>query len=753
MSLSWRTSLTVCLLLTALGTLVYANHLRNPFQFDSVEHIEGNPLLDHPARMLTLGFLQKEFWSRGVLRMSFALNAFAGKKDVLGYRLVNLILHVMNAALAFFVLRRLFGHFFADADPVFSAPTRTRTALFAALLFLLHPIQTEAVGCVVHRSEVLTATLYLAGFLVFQSALAPGVPAWRRFGAVPIVLLAAFGIGFSVKQTMVTFPAMLALYYLCLQAPGSRVLIFLYRGRWLLTAVALAGLAVLLRKLLTDESFLIGPSTAGDWVGRKTYMLSQPSVVVFYYLKQLLAPVSLNIDPHIPPVETLFAWRFWVPALCLLCVCAVAYRNKTTRLYFFLTAWFFVVLLPSSSIVTLHDLAAEHRVYLAGLGFFAAVAVVGARALAANRLYSMTGAILVLLGLSALTVERNLDWSSRLRLWTDAARKSPDKARPYINLGKAYYEDGRLTTAIEQFRRSIALYPLFPLSHYNLGNVYLDVKFYADAEREYRQVLQLQPDHVEGRIGLGSVYNAQGRYAEAEAEYRRAVETANERQAAERDLARLNLGEVYGKTGRQSEALDQWRQIDTAYRDKARFNMGVAYTLLGDFANAERAYLSALEETPDMPQALYNLARLYQVTRQWDRSSAAFEKYLLTAKDDARALTGIGWNREQNGQWQEAERFYRRALMADPAYPSARFNLANLYLAQGKAQEAIAEFDAVVRQLPDDPEMHRQIGLALWRAGKNREAALRHLHTAKRLFGAHRATEDIDRLIAQIAAS
>ena len=93
-----------CLLISLLGVLFFANHLNNPFQFDSVAYIVNNPNLKNPETMLTAEFWQKEFLDRGLLRMSIALNVYLDGFRPFGYHIFKLAFHILNALLLFFVL-------------------------------------------------------------------------------------------------------------------------------------------------------------------------------------------------------------------------------------------------------------------------------------------------------------------------------------------------------------------------------------------------------------------------------------------------------------------------------------------------------------------------------------------------------------------------------------------------------------------------------------------------------------------------
>ena len=712
--------LALCLLIISIGALIYGNHLNHPFQFDSIGAIEGNQKLKNPSQLLNLEFFKKEYFHRGLLRMTLGLNAYADGVRPIGYRLVNLVLHLINAILIFGITSNALRYF--SRPPGVPEERETRwPALFVALVFLCHPIQTESVVQVINRSELLSATFYLTAFLIFQIFICPRdksrSAAAKWIAATTIALL--FVLGFSAKQTMITLPAVLLLYILCGADSESRVLRFFNRWKWSIAGVVGLGLVLLMWKLLTDESFLTGPSTAGQWIGRKSYMLTQPWVLVFYYLKLILFPFNLNIDPDIEMVTTWASWRFWLPALIMVFLLVQTFKAKSSRLYFFFACWFFIVASPSSSIVTLYDLASEHRVYLASYGAMGLLSfglhglMVSARLqpLAARSIWKSVLLAVVVIALSLMTIERNAVWRSPFHLWQDAMSKSPKAYRPHNNLGKAYYEMKQWDLAIRHFQNSIAADHRHPEPHFNLGSVFLDLGRLDEAEREYRLALRFNPGYFQAHLSLGSTLTRKGQHEQAIESFRRAI-VEERRATGDRDypIARLNLGEVYGKTGRYREAT---AELTLAVRHDpsliaAHYNLGTAHLLAGKLQEAEQAFSDCLKLNAGYEPALFNLARVYQKQKQWDKSSRQFEKFIRQKGPHAGAYYEIGLNHHQAGNLEAAQRFYQKTLELKPRHLHANFNLGTVYAGDGKSDSARRHLQTALKSDPP-PDMAQEI--------------------------------------------
>ena len=514
-----------CLLISLLGVLFFSNHLNNPFQFDSVAYIVNNANLKNPETLLSFEFWKKEFLARGLLRISLALNAYLDDFRPFGYHIFNLAFHILNALLLFFVLEKSLRRFGMEAVGWGSKRIRS-VSFFSAVFFLCHPIQTESVIYIMSRSEVIASTFYLAGFLLFQQLLERSSTSHLQYGLYFLSIFLIALVGFSVKQIVATLPSIMILYYLCSCPDHSPALQFLKKWRWAITGIIAGVAGFLFYKLLTDETFLIGPSRPEEMVGRAKYMLSQPSVIVFYYLKMLLFPMNLNIDPDIAVVTSLLSWNFLLPMFCIAFLLLCSLKVFKTRFVFFFLCWFFIILSPSSSIVTLHDLAAEHRTYLASAGIFilfaCGVAEVTCR-WGETRPLNIT-LIFCVFALGIMTMKRNAVWQSELSLWQDTHQKSPHKLRPLINLARAHSLEGNSEKAIQYYQESLVKGPGVFATNYNLGALYLEKGLVTDALRHFQLASRIEPEIPEPFAKLGEIYLWQKNFKLADSYFKRAVE-------------------------------------------------------------------------------------------------------------------------------------------------------------------------------------------------------------------------------------
>jgi len=519
-----------CLSITFLGILVYGNHLHNTFQFDSVAYIKNNLLLKDPESIINLKFWIMGFFRRGLLFISLAINAYFDGLRAFGYHVLNLSLHILNSILVFYIFQKALVQF---RNQLQSCENNVSISFFAAAIFLIHPIQTESVIYIITRSEILASTFYLFGFFLFQIFLESKKPKKllnKIFLFLSIIFLAV--VGFSVKQTLSTFPLILFFYYIATCPLDSFAIKILYKWRKHLIIVIAVFLTLLFYKLLNDETFLIGPSNPDEMVGRAKYMLSQPSVIVFYYLKKILFPINLNIDPDIEVVTQMFSFGFISGIGSITLMIYYLWKQGEWRFYLFFLAWFFIILSPSSSIVTLHDLAAEHRVYLALPGVIFIFSY-GIFCFLQNQtsLKKFNNSILVILFFyqiillfGVLSIERNKIWKNELSLWQDSHKKSPDKVRPLINLARAHSIEGKHEDAIRYYEESLLKAPLVFVSNYNLGELYFKNKRMEDAIIRFKLALQLKPNIPETYAKLGEIYLKQKKWDLADLYFKKCIE-------------------------------------------------------------------------------------------------------------------------------------------------------------------------------------------------------------------------------------
>jgi len=462
----------------------YSPALNAPFLFDDTHlpymlpNFYALPLID---------------WIRGprpLLMLSYWLNfKESGNELTFAYHFTNLVLHFLNGALIYWAVSKF--------------STRI-LAIFAAGLFLLHPVQTESVTYVASRSETLSLTFLLAAFVVFLYRRTPAV---GSVTAVAILLL--FGAAVLSKEHTAVLPALLLLtdYY---WNPG-----FSFEGirrNWKIYVPMLLG-AVL--GVVVVFRYLGAGGTAGFGIKDLTwyqYFFTQ-CCAIWDYLRLFLLPFGQNLDYDFPISHNVLEHGaiFGLIGLLAVSVAAWIYRRKFPLASY---GWFtFLILLaPTSSFVPIRDPMAERRLYLPFIGLlFIAVDFLGRWKTSRTTLVTALGVILA--AEAVLTYQRNELWSSPIAIWKDTVDKSPNRVRPRFQLAFADYQAQHCEEAVVEFGKAAKIELSFDLL-VDWALAYDCAGHSEDALAKLTQAASMHPNaHVYSQIGME--YGKQGKYTDA----------------------------------------------------------------------------------------------------------------------------------------------------------------------------------------------------------------------------------------------
>ncbi|MGZ8463543.1 MAG: tetratricopeptide repeat protein [Candidatus Deferrimicrobiaceae bacterium] len=429
------------LLLAGAAVAVYLNSFRGVFQFD-----DYNVIVDNGGVHTWAAFLAG--LARGIrplLKFTYTMNWTSGL-GLFGFHLVNVGLHAANAVMLFLLASRIGG------------PSVSRfAALLPALLFAVHPVQSEAVSYISGRSVSLMSFFYLGSLLAYLRGRERGSRFLLYLASPALFLLAA-----ASKEVALTLPFALILCEATRRGrDGWKEALRAQAVHWgLLVALAVLFLAHIGYERLLEACFGIRGVAAN--------LLTQIHGIG-YLSSRLAMPHALNIDPD------LHVFTGWSPvllpeALLLAALLAAGIFGLTKRSPVgFGIFWFFLHLVPTNSFIPRLDVANERQLYLASWGLFLALAM-GTELLRERcgvRVVTAIAAVLVI-ALGALTVSRNMVYRSEVSLWEDTSRKSPGKARAWNNLGYAYQQAGRVRDAETAYLRALTIDPGYGLARGNL---------------------------------------------------------------------------------------------------------------------------------------------------------------------------------------------------------------------------------------------------------------------------------------------
>lgn len=585
-----RLELGIVLLLVTAGVVAYANSFRVPFVFDDRYHIVESARI----RQLWPPWPILMHSSRPVLHLSLAVNYALGGLDPVGYHLFNLAFHILAGMVLFGILRRSLA-----AIGVKPPNTATWLAGLIALIWLVHPIQTEAVTYTIQRSESLMGLFYLLTLYCVIRMVDSARSVWWAAGAVASLFC---GVG-SKGGVILTAPVVIALYDRFFLARSWRGVV---GERWGLYAAMVATCGTYWFMMASAPEEWKESVGLGYGVTPMQYLLAQPGVIL-HYLRLTFLPEGFCLDYGWPLATS--AVDIAAPLLVIATMILGtlwAWRRKPEVA--FLGCWFFLILGPSSSIIPIADVMVEHRMYLS-LAAVVTAAVMGLYAVGRGMSSTVrwAAAVAVVLLLMGLTIRRNQDYESKVSIWADAVRKSPGNPRAQYDLAAALEEVKQYPAAIEHYRAAVEVNPKYADALNNLGHALVVIGKPEEAMPHLRRALELKPDLAVAHNSLGVADAQQGKSAEAIAELREAV-----RLKPDYAEAHNNLGIALAQQKRTLEAIAEWEsalRIDPNLAD-AHNNVAYALAELGRNREAMTHYERALAINPNYYQAAISYARL-----------------------------------------------------------------------------------------------------------------------------------------------
>jgi len=436
--------------------LAYSNSFRVPFMFDDLSALVRNP----DIRTI----LPVMLWPRWLVYLSFKLNYAVHGYDVLGYHVVNVLLHAAAGLLLYGIVRRtLRGPLLRAAFGNVATPL----ALSVSALWLVHPLQTESVTYICQRYESLMGVCLLGTLYAFIRSVEARSRVTRRFWADLAIVICVLGMG--TKEVMVVTPLIVWLYDV-LFVGGSWSAPWRERRNVYIGLLLTIGILVMLELVQVGRAMDADTGMTGGaspWL----YLATQTEVIL-HYLRLSFVPRGLCLDYAWPVVA---GWgEVWpsaiaVAALGLVSLWAMLRRHAAG----FAGVVFFMVLAPTSSILPVPDVAFEHRMYLP-LVCVIAVVVIGAYRLLAGRLRPAilaAIAVTVAVTLTGLTLARNHDYRSELAMWRDVVTKRPANLRARNDFAIALAEADQVEASSHEFEGVLAEIPSELRARFARGDV------------------------------------------------------------------------------------------------------------------------------------------------------------------------------------------------------------------------------------------------------------------------------------------
>ena len=648
-------------LILIISIAIYSNTLKNGFVYDDAKTIVNNtliknldnlpkllpplnPLLNKEGKGVVDYFAASgEMSYRPVVTLTYFIDYWLYGLKPWGYHLTNLILHSMNGVLLYIFLMLIIKTRCKTQDArdkiqetkgILSL-TSNFLPLVSSLIFVTHPVLTEAVNAISFREDLLCFLFFISALILYISHRSLLIAHCSKFKAFSFQFsaLSFYLLALLSKEMAITLPLIIFLYEwiygkqppltnVPLNKGGLRGLYSILFNRYSIGYIIITFLYLYLRFYLFKNPV---EETLNVWLLSERLM-TIPYLILKYILL-LIAPVSLSADYVITPVQSLISLKFIIPIIVIMIILlmvASLFFNLQSSIFnlqsMFGILFLLITLIPVYNAIPISNPLAERYLYLPMVGF---AIIIGSPLTCLSVRSTQTGlmahrslliaycSLLIIISIySFAVIKRNKIWADSYSLWVDTVIKMPESFRGHNNLGVVYEKQGRLDEAIKEYRMTLSLKPGYAEAHNNLGVVYAKQGQIDEAIKEFRTALSLKPGYAEAYNNLGIVYKKQGRLDEAIKEFRTALSLKPGYAEAHN-----NLGNVYEKEGQIDKAIEEYRMalsIKPDYVD-AHNNLGIVYKKQGRLDEAIDKFLTVLKLNPDDPITHYNLAWTYNM--------------------------------------------------------------------------------------------------------------------------------------------
>ena len=691
------TSFYIIISYIIVGISIYSNTFKVPFYFDDWNNVL-NPYigidslsLDTILRVISYGHIKTRF----VSNITFLLNYIFNGQNVVGYHVINIAIHIVNAIVLFFLIyttltisenREKYNHILLLSYTI-------------ALLWLAHPLATQSVTYIVQRMNALAVMFYLLAMLCYirvrihQQSEMPNKSTIVRGYALCLV----FGLlAMGSKEIAATLPIMILLYEfyffrdLRVQVSHKNILIFLT------FICAFIGISFYFTGA-NPLDFISNSCATRDFTVYQR-LLTQFRVIIHY--------ISLIVYPHpgrlifdysyplsysfFQPITTIFSFLGIIGMLAMAMLLA-----RKERLLSFCILCFFLTLAIESSVICL-EIIFEHRTYMPSI-FLLIFFVGGVQRISHNTKMILVLFIFVAAIFSIWTFTRNKIWQEPEIFWADSLKKSPNKPRILSNMGNLYFHKKEYDKAAENFRKAFAIDPTELRTLGNLSITYLQMGQVEKAERYIRLALRLKPEWVDMMNSLATVHIKRKEYEKAVSLIRAALHL-NPRYP----LLNQNMGHILLQTGRTNLALFFLEQAAANLPNNISLQLEIAEALMrsGQGEKAIEAYTRILALEPGSVIAHYNLALLLSGIND-EKARFHLEESVRLSPYSVPALYNLANMLFRAGEQSEAKEYYQRILEITPELANTNYNYGLLLIGEGKYKDAAFFFEQALRIKPD----------------------------------------------------
>jgi hypothetical protein len=549
------------------GFISYWNALENGIIWDDYGILESPAIKELSLSNIIRSFTDKNAYHapgeiyRPLYLISFAINYKLHGPAPWGYHLVNIIIHILNSIIIFYITSLFINRTETKLDMQHkpekaSGFVKKLPAFITAVFFVIHPIHTESVTWIKGRDDVMAFFFFLLAFYLYIKSIIKNKEAEGKgkkpindnhlsfFNLQYLISLFFYILALLSKEMAITLPFLFILHDYCFSPYELRNIKrwFLYIPFFLITGVYLIVRTNVLGQVAQTEYL-------GGSFGQAILTMTKGTIL---YLKLLIFPIGLCGDYLAFPISrTIDLEVIYSIFIIVVIITAGIISYRYNRSITFSIFWFFITLLPVSNIVPIKISIAERFLYIPSFSIVI-LAGIGIKILIGSHFYIRYKKIFAVLFLISIvfytygTIQRNKVWKDEFSFWENVLSKYPS-SRAYTNLGLAYMEEkGLPDQAIEYYEKALSLDPQYSYALNNIAIAFIEKDLLDEAIDKFKEALTIEPDNPEIHINLGRAYNKKHFSKEAIAEYTVALQLKPDIPHARDELAKIymDLGKV-----------------------------------------------------------------------------------------------------------------------------------------------------------------------------------------------------------------
>jgi tetratricopeptide (TPR) repeat protein len=681
--------------------------------YDDLIHVVDNPMVPGGVTWSGLKWAftttHTGYWSP-VTWISFMLDRDIFGMSARGFHLTNVILHVINSLLLFYVLKRY---------------TRALwPSFFVASFFALHPLHVESVVWVTERRDVLSTLFWLLTMLAYISFVEKRT-FWRY-----VMILIFLAIGLMAKPMVVTLPfVFLVMDFWPLNRLWPQVGIGVPFVRLILEKIPL----FILSAASCSATFIaqkVGGSVADSSIFPLSYRAGNALVSYCDYIWKMFRPVELAVFyPH--PSGGIAGWKIAASATVLLATTILVIFLRRRRYMLAGWLWYLGTLVPVIGLVQVGRQAmADHYTYIPLTGLFIMlvwfVGEMTVKLRYRNYLIGITGS-LILVVLSIMAFRQVGYWRDTVTLFTHTAAVTKDNYLAYSLLGARYAHNGDFEKAKSELEKAMKFNVKEADVLYNIANGLALLGRTDESMEYYGRILSFNSGDTDTYIALAKLETDRGDFARATEIYHKGL-MGNPQNG---DL-HGRLGTLFLQMGRVDEAI---AELETAVKlkpDSAIYaNLGMAVSSKGQVERAIECYQKSIRMDPANAEAHYNLGNIYLAMERTSEAADEYRSAIKAKPGYSKAYGNLGIALLTLGKRDEGIKNFRQAVELDQNNVEARFNFAMALADKGAIDEAIEHLRKVVNLLPANPIARNNLAALLMQKGQIEQAIVEYEQVLK----------------------